>query len=731
MLRLSVLLALTGATAAASVQAAGSGEIVDLRPHFAEGARARARQAYAEGRFGEAQALLTDQGDDPPVRYLRALCELGAGHAEQAAEALARLAPNYLPMRDRLHLQSAAAFEQASRWKAAADQYGRVEPSSLVFAEARLGQARTLRRQGQLPAAIEALAPLLAMPEPEGDAPDRGAQALWAQVELAEAAKDSKLRSRTLLRLWSEHPRAEEARRAQPLLPSARQLPVEAMLSRAERLVATHRNVEGIAELEPLRASLHLPDSRACRAHFALADALRKERRHREAIALYEPVVEGCADGALRARALFSLATSRSIATPEAAPALFDRLLRDFPDFRPDEARFASAMLDLRAGKVASARARFEELSTTLPRTARAPEALFRLFWLERSAGAREPSLIALDRLSSACRGPGCEYERQRAEYWHARTLGEGSDDREELGNMERLAFEHRGTFYGALALRRLDSRDPERAAKTRAALGLACPRSQGTPPTPSAPPAKGLAGSPRLATAVELLRLGFTSEARSELRALPRPAPRDSALLLAHLLALAGDPGAAHLLVRTSLGSEQARAPSADTRALWELAYPRAYRPLIERHCAEAGVDPDLLQALIREESALDPQARSWAGALGLTQLLPGRGERVARALGLPGFEPEDLFEPDTSIRLGCAHLGALLREFDGEIVYAFAAYNAEPERIHRWLRQRPGRPIDEFIEEIPIDETRGYVKRLLRSVEAYRLLYGPGAGR
>ncbi|MGC4115637.1 MAG: transglycosylase SLT domain-containing protein [Myxococcales bacterium] len=717
---LPALLALAG-IAAAPIRPSSDSESLDLRPHFSDGARAQARQAFAEGRFGDARALLADQGDEVPVRYLRALCDLGDGQAIEAAQALARLAPDYRPLSDRIHLQSAMAFERALRWQEAAIEYRQVEPGALVYAEARLGLSRALGRLGQLRAAIEALGPAIALPEPDKDGlADLGAQALWAQAELASATNDSRLRSRTLLRLWSEHPRSEEARRAQSLLPAPRRIPIEVRLSRAERLVAAHLNVEGIAELQPLRTALRLPDARACRVHLALADALRKERRHREAIALYEPVVERCSDASLRARALFSLASSRSIATPQVAPAIYDRLLRDFPDYRAEDVRFYSAMLDLRAGKLDSARKRFEALNTALPHSSRASEGLFRLFWLERGAGTREASLRALDRLATSCQGSDCDFEDQRAEYWRARLAGE---EKHQLDEMARIAVERRGTFYGALALRRLEQADPARAAAVRREASADQGRVE-----PMRPPlsAGSLAGRPRFLTAVELLRLGFADEARVELLALVRTVPKDSALLLAHLLALAGDPGAAHLLVRTAVRRELARPPTAENRALWELAYPRAYRPLIERHCAAAGVDPDLLQALIREESALDPKARSWAGALGLTQLLPSRGERVARELGLPHFVAEDLFEPDTSIRLGCTYLGALLREFDGEAAYAFAAYNAEPERIHRWLEQRPGRPIDEFIEEIPIEETRGYVRRLLRTVETYRMLSG-----
>jgi soluble lytic murein transglycosylase len=87
------------------------------------------------------------------------------------------------------------------------------------------------------------------------------------------------------------------------------------------------------------------------------------------------------------------------------------------------------------------------------------------------------------------------------------------------------------------------------------------------------------------------------------------------------------------------------------------------------------------------------------------------------------------DLMDGRLSIRLGAAHLGGVLRRFGGSAPLAVAAYNAGEAAVRAWVRERGGLPLDEFVEEIPVQETRGYVKRVLRSYAAYRLLYGgPG---
>jgi soluble lytic murein transglycosylase len=86
---------------------------------------------------------------------------------------------------------------------------------------------------------------------------------------------------------------------------------------------------------------------------------------------------------------------------------------------------------------------------------------------------------------------------------------------------------------------------------------------------------------------------------------------------------------------------------------------------------------------------------------------------------------------EPATSIRIGAAYLGDLLVRFGGSAALALAAYNAGENAVGRWRAAEPGLPLDEFVEEIPYGETRGYVKRVLRSYASYRLLAGAAAAQ
>jgi soluble lytic murein transglycosylase len=134
--------------------------------------------------------------------------------------------------------------------------------------------------------------------------------------------------------------------------------------------------------------------------------------------------------------------------------------------------------------------------------------------------------------------------------------------------------------------------------------------------------------------------------------------------------------------------------------------------------------VDPDLLQGLIREESRFNPRARSSTGALGLTQLMPATAREVAARLKISVNE-QVLLQPADNIRVGAAYLGQLLNHFDGNKAFAVAAYNAGPSAVERWQKALPQAELDEWVEHIAFEETREYVKRVLGSYSAYKLLY------
>ena len=158
-------------------------------------------------------------------------------------------------------------------------------------------------------------------------------------------------------------------------------------------------------------------------------------------------------------------------------------------------------------------------------------------------------------------------------------------------------------------------------------------------------------------------------------------------------------------------------------TRDALQLLFPKAFAHTIENAARENGIDLWLLTALIREESYFDPDAVSHAGAVGLSQLMPGTAAETARRMGIAN---PDITNPEDNVAMGAFYFASLLRRFDGNPLYAVCAYNAGPTRMRRWAAEYGKLPMPLLIEAIPIDETRNHAKKVLVSMLLYGYLYG-----
>ncbi len=158
--------------------------------------------------------------------------------------------------------------------------------------------------------------------------------------------------------------------------------------------------------------------------------------------------------------------------------------------------------------------------------------------------------------------------------------------------------------------------------------------------------------------------------------------------------------------------------------RRFWELLFPLPYRNELVASARVRGLDPYLVAGLIRQESEFNPDARSRANALGLTQVRPGTGRIFARKLGIR-FSNRILFQPAANLKIGTSILRSMLDQNDGKLEQTLAAYNAGPNRLAEWLTWGTYREPAEFVESIPFTETRDYVQAVLRNADVYRRLY------
>jgi soluble lytic murein transglycosylase len=347
-------------------------------------------------------------------------------------------------------------------------------------------------------------------------------------------------------------------------------------------------------------------------------------------------------------------------------------------------------------GEWAGAARWFDELIARYPADLRASLARFRLAAQAVRDSLRD-SASALFRAEVAAGGP----QRMSARFWLGKLALLSGDTAGARASWLTLAREDSIGYYG-LRARREVNRSPLRFAAAPA-------------PAPSATIAMTLG---RVDT---LLLAGLDTAAQAEVRTVLGRAPQqdlESLLAWSDGLARRGfGPAAVRLGWQAAL-----KAPN-DPRVLRAI-FPWPNRRAVEGEAAEFGVDPLLLVAIVRQESVFDAEALSPAGARGLAQLLPGTAALTARGLDVT-FYPEWITVPDLNLHLGAAHLQELLERFPGRVDAAVAAYNAGAAPVTRWLARPGADDPDQFIESIPYQETRGYVRSVLRNRDLYRALY------
>jgi soluble lytic murein transglycosylase len=244
--------------------------------------------------------------------------------------------------------------------------------------------------------------------------------------------------------------------------------------------------------------------------------------------------------------------------------------------------------------------------------------------------------------------------------------------------------------------------------------------------PAPAAP--RAALPDPSAATATyrrvdELLRLRLFVEASAEARLLPASRGRDLRLAESEF-ALGRFPAAVAAAKRAfpEMGTaEEARVPDGWRR----LYYPIEEGGFLAERAREFRLDPAILRGLVRQESLFEANAKSRAGALGLTQLMPSTARSLSRSVLRVRYRRAFLYDPGVNSRLGAAYLRNLYDQFDENPMFALAAYNGGPGRMAGVRRNNPGLEEDELFESHPAYESRDYVRRVMLYAESYRQLY------
>ena len=154
-----------------------------------------------------------------------------------------------------------------------------------------------------------------------------------------------------------------------------------------------------------------------------------------------------------------------------------------------------------------------------------------------------------------------------------------------------------------------------------------------------------------------------------------------------------------------------------------WIALSPVTHNALLQKYSKEYKLDPLLVASIIKSESAFNPIAVSEKGAMGLLQLMPATAEEMAHELNVDYVNVEDLYNPEINIHLGYYYMVKLLKRYNGNLVFALAAYNAGTKNADEWIKNYKGDP-DRAVGAIGFPETRKFVKEVQSTYEVLKFV-------
>ncbi len=670
-----------------------------LASHFG-GARAKAVGAVgSSGRLGAAQMLVEAQEYNKAIEMLK-----GSSRAVKGYRAL-------------LLAKSLAGLGEQERALAALSEV--VKPTGLCEAH----PSTLLYDQS-----VELRVSLL-----EEKAPDRGAKLLLSlpvtgarlhrAAQLFRAADKVKEAVATETRLLVEIPESEEAKQLGAALGAAlfarRLRSTVHRMSRIRNLLAAHENDSVARETQALMKDIGPKNKFRCELLYMKGKAERKRRKYSRAAKALSQARKVCLrQGQLDFGIRSALIETRVRAIRSDVQGV-RRLVRWMQVQAPghsyiDDGLFILAFLLERDNQAGHGEI-YQEIMTNMPESDHAPKAAWRLalgsIRSKRNRLAQEilSWILSQKHVSSD--------DRLRAQYWNAR-LGENTRERSAKKQYEELSL--RPSFYAWLTLNHLGQNKPKWARELKKTLKSV--RQQRGAARRSLP--QSILGSKQFARAKAYDAAQATDFAVDELMHLTcQKLSSQEVLAVAFALDALGEKPEAQRLIRSKKKFLLAEPVNLDTRPIWEVAYSKPFIEEIEKVAELEKVAPLMLTALVREESTFDPDIVSWAGAVGLAQLMPATAMGAFPEVFEGKLEVARLTEPALNLRLGARVLKDQLRAFEGVAPLAVAAYNSGAGTVRRFTRKK--KPFELWVEEIPIKETRRYVKRVIESWGIYEYLY------
>jgi soluble lytic murein transglycosylase len=565
--------------------------------------------------------------------------------------------------------------------------------------------------------AVELLEPLTheALTSPE---------TVW--LKLAQAAELSGQTAKALDAyrvLYYEYPFSDQApdgksgidRLETPALVAPNQYTLE--LNRAERLFAGRRWALARAGYQPLAGKAPAADDRELIA-LRLAECDQNLGRSRQAIEALQPMLTG-SPRSEEAR-FFHLTATRDAGSAESYVALTHGFVAQFPDSRwSEEALNNLATYYIVKDEDEAADATFRDLARLFPRSRYAERAAWKIGWWAYKHGRFAEAAQTFE--AAAASFPRADL-RPAWLYWSGRSRDQAGDQTSANSRYRLASIDYLNSYYGRLSANILTSRrePPIPPSITAAAETMPAPL------------------IPTDALVRQLVAAGAYTDALQELTYAQRtwgdtPALQATVAWIRHEQGLEQSARERFLNLRGAITLMKRAYPQYLAAGgenlppeMLRIMFPVDYWPLIKKYSDQHGLDPYLMTALIAQESTFTADIKSAANAVGLMQLVPAAGRTYARKVGLR-YSASLLTQPEANVKMGMAYFKDLSERFGGDY-FALASYNAGPQRVSRWIAERPEVEEDEFIDDIPFPETQNYVKLILGTAEVYRRLYGGG---
>lgn len=609
------------------------------------------------------------------------------------------------------------AYMQAGRSAeciATLSSFARDFPDSILLRDAHVVYANALMQEGRPQDAATLL---------EGDRQPARVDVEWNLGRAYEAAGNLPKAASIFRNIYLTMPLTGEAELANSELKklagstSIQPANVDERKTRADLLLKGRRYADAAEEYKDLLEQVS-PDDRAG-TQLSLATALLKSGHGKDAKKILDSLAPSSAD--TNAQKLYLLGEVARGSDND------DEFLKDLDQLRqqaPTSPWLEQGLLS--AGNVFLLRKDYDraidayrELQQRFPNAGRAPYAHWKAAWLTLRQGRKAEAEKEFEEQIGLYPSSN---EVPAALYWRARLAEEDGETAKARAFYQKLSDRFRNYYYADLARKQLKVLKSTGEPISYALLDKVAPIDAKADIVADDPPSDNL----RVQKAELLGNGGLVDLAARELQAASNEekgdwvAPETARLFQENELYNRGIE-----IMKRAVPNYFAMDIPALPRSYWEALFPRPYWADLKRYSTQNELDPFLVASLIRQESEFNAGAVSHKNAVGLMQLLPGTGKKVAKEEKLRHFSANQLFTPGVNLQLGTRYFRTMVDKF-GSFEYALAAYNAGSDRVEDWLSAGNYRDPQEFVESIPFTETREYVQAILRNASVYRQLYG-----